>query len=1820
MQRISDDIVRREIGDVLFFRIREQVKNALTGQCLRISDIPIQETIELCGNLREENANLNVYILKSETAEELAVDNTIFASGTKIVELRNPDSEGNLRAPLLVFIPPQTRAASEDSFGLATFREIGLSDSSTMTLEKLRCNLPPAVAPVIEQILSAIAEYKYGGLETYNAIRYILTLRANDYDPEILGAALYEFGLLPDFILNEKPDEITRRIRTNATCTQQIQTSIKSPLIRPYNLDPQLNDVKFKNELGAYLSQCNMESTYSWTSPIALESKNWKFSFDKWPLQEQKGVNEQVFIELTELNIPEVKPESADASLQTLIGQQVLVLSSGTKAGFSVSFAVNPDLTNLEGLAQFRLEVISRDSGTVVTARKKSAWKNARKTASVAFTGLQKLEWDEGWYYVRILPLDANGDMFPLVDANGNILPWKNVITADALPNRPNESDLFYVLPGKEIDLDITQRTIQKYFYLTHALLDTRLTVAASGRDPSHIIVKKGTGSWLNKSKHDIKVAEYETRLTQIGTIRIPISSVLLNVEKRILSRADTTMSWAMQIKLGEATEAQPCGEAWPNLSSIDEFIQCRENFFKAIYDVDELVVECIDLQLVRDLAIDYATSYLRVLEKNLQIAETADEIQARELLNKLNSFLRIDSVSLKAEGSHRNLKNAILISPLHPLRILWLIGWRTLADDWLAKISNISEKVTTVKKSLFDTLSMFNVPPFILGEAGTFYVCIENITPYWALYAPASEHDPRGLVGTVCSALGLAEPGLQGGPSDGMIGQKIEHYIKQHPYVTELVINVFNAGRASQIADALRNLQDKKQFSHLHYNIRFFVHDIQEQGVGEEVDALLNPSGNVSSETMDAFCSPGKSHLQPKLRYAVLPIREFEQRSDFYQSHLTLLFDLFPPEEIGTEELPDFNKGAPIHALFQDFCTLFSDTEDAAVWKKIPRNGMPHPLSEDDDFSLPLARLAFLHQRACAAIATRKPGIRSTPSVLLVLKGQKREMLHKIHTSTDWVLSIDRFLGIEFFDHNRYGERPDYLLDFESTSSQWGRRLILSSRSTGEVEKLLEHAVFNEYSLDIPKQALMPLLDQLRTLSGKLPLRLLLGRAQRAEVFGLALAKLYLQWYGALENQVIVPLDCHQNLFCSSCDSDKSRTDFAIFDLSVISKTITCRFLEVKCYAGTSLSGYEALRDSIKGQIRNTEKVFCENFDPNFCSPDRPDRLVKTLELASILEFYLERGFRFGIINKAAFEEGLFFLRNIEPGYTLKFTRSALIFDITVPKSDMPLIEDGIEFHRVGKTTIDELLSGLTPEKDISTDAGITTTDTNFGNRSSTITISLLSTIKTETAAFLSKKRERQVDWERIRQNFHNHEPITIKENDAPAIESLPHKNEVPMQELTVAPKVSSLALDAENGVIKPPSELIKTDITTEREISKEVSCDILLGTNSHSIQFGILGDSVGRSIGLDLNQVHAISLFGVQGGGKSYTLGSIIEMATCQIEGINVLPGPLCTVVFHFSPTQDYSPEFTSMAQPNDVAAEIELLKKNYGALPCRLEDIILLAPKDKVDIRRKEYPSLDVFPLTFAASDLDVGHWMFLMGAVGSQATYIRQLKQLMKGVRNDLSLATIEREVANSQMPDNIKTLAHNRLRLASEYIDDSHSLKTLARPGRMIIVDLRDEFIEKDEALGLFVVLLQIFADSKIDNKNFNKLVVFDEAHKYVENPDLVAGLIETIREMRHKGTSILVASQDPPSVPVPLIELSNHVILHKFNSPAWLRHIQKANAALHELTPQKMAALAAGEAYVWSSKATDSAFSSGVQKVHLRPRVSKHGGATKTAV
>jgi DNA helicase HerA-like ATPase len=238
---------------------------------------------------------------------------------------------------------------------------------------------------------------------------------------------------------------------------------------------------------------------------------------------------------------------------------------------------------------------------------------------------------------------------------------------------------------------------------------------------------------------------------------------------------------------------------------------------------------------------------------------------------------------------------------------------------------------------------------------------------------------------------------------------------------------------------------------------------------------------------------------------------------------------------------------------------------------------------------------------------------------------------------------------------------------------------------------------------------------------------------------------------------------------------------------------------------------------------------------------------------------------------------------------------------------------------------------------------------------------------------------------------------------------------------------------------------------------------------------------------------------------------------------------------------------------------------------------------------------------------------------MSAVGNDSMYVRELNLLMRGLRDGVTVEGLKSAITSSHLTPAQQNLALVRLRFAEQFVRDGACLRDTLRPGRLVVVDLRDELIETDEALGLFVVMLRVFAGATYEGRAFSKLIAFDEAHKYIRNTDLLDSVVSVIRQMRHQATSVLIASQDPPSLPLKVVELSSLVMLHRMDSPAWLKHIQKAVTPLGELTPQVVARLRPGEAYLWARSATDPMFTNRAVKVECRPRVTKHGGTTKTA-
>ena len=721
--------------------------------------------------------------------------------------------------------------------------------------------------------------------------------------------------------------------------------------------------------------------------------------------------------------------------------------------------------------------------------------------------------------------------------------------------------------------------------------------------------------------------------------------------------------------------------------------------------------------------------------------------------------------------------------------------------------------------------------------------------------------------------------------------------------------------------------------------------------------------------------------------------------------------------------------------------------------------------------------------------------------------------------------------------------------------------------------------------------------------------------RNKAFEVLGTTLMKRMLRKKGLVSDSFIIPIDLHQELFRDMDAKSHERADNLLVDFHTNKREIVFTVIEIKCRQNLSDDELLALQEKMRHQIDNTILALRKHFDIDFQTPDRLDRELMTLELQSLLMFYSKRAARYLYLNEETADEyEKFILSLIQGNYTIRFKRLGLIYQFGSTEYQRKDDMNGILYYIMGKPMIERIL-----DKDMSV---------------KTIDLEMMNADDDFRTAF--EKSDRLMREESFKLS-HNDEELPSKEIDNveffeesrgniigsseyEEVKDKPNSEENPVNE-----NLSDLEETNPDSNEKEQGNNTKTNPKQE-EITdnKAPDYDILIGKTSGSEQYGILGESINghKKIAIDLSETNTISLFGVQGGGKSYTIGTITEMTLKQFPNINLLPAPMASVIFHYSESMDYAPEFTSMIYPNDEVSQLKKLKDIYGAEPDNINDVIMLCPVDKLEERQEEYPSIEIHPIAFHSTDLNVQDWMFLLKAVGNESTYINQLRAIMRANRKNLNLNSLKQSVDVSPLLSaSQKALAQQRLSFAEEYIDDSRKLGSLLRPGRLIIVDLRDEFIDKDDALGLFVIMLNIFAGVKeYQGTRFNKFIVFDEAHKYMDNKDLTSTIVTAIREMRHKGVSMMIASQDPMSLPTEIIELSSIMLMHKFNSPQWVKHVQKSITQLQTLSSSDMATLMPGEAYLWATKSTDKGVTSRPMKISTRPRVTKHGGDTIKAV
>ncbi|WP_242157325.1 methylation-associated defense system ATP-binding protein MAD8 [Aestuariivivens sediminis] len=1780
----SIDKYYKEIIEIILELYAKDLEKNIPGHCMKISGLGLKESCLLWELINEKHDNVDTFVISEKES-----DHEMFISATKLIEYRN-----NQTNPLLVIIPSNSRTAAEDSYGNATFKEISLKGVENQLKRKLIKKIPIEYKSHIENDI--IKYLDFGDDKTTDIIYYLLELENQGYTKNNIGNLLGVLGLIPDKNLLLEKEKIRSRLNFNNECIKLL-TEFNRPLYDRIS-DLPLKTNSIQKQIIQFLKDENNVRNEKEICDLILR-KYPSLNFANWDIPD-------LDFEHVKLIVEDIKSKN----LKIEAGRRILESPTGSTSKLKIRFSTQPPAKDIIDLKYFRVVLMAVDgeSGEEISDLRKAKNSYSNRPYREVTVELNSSMIDEGSYFLKVVAEDEHGNTLNYDDDFKEHKIHQEYLKIKAENEETQKSDFPYKLTcdsddfdfivEDEIDVEDNQKK-DKLHNVLQAYFKYRIDLFKNGEDQNIPEPVQNSNHWLqNKSRHN---AVFYISYSNKHNYQINVSEKLKIIEEVFLNH-DEQFGY-ITARLHPNTLAQ----GYDYIEFVDsdinnivpvELRKARSKLFRRIKNSNDKntgIFESCDLFNCKKELEDYLfifRDWISKLDEEVNNPNLSDEGKV-ESSKVLIEFQLLDLTKIRVKLPNGEFSESLLMSPLHPLRLSWHLNLMELFDNWEIKTLENPNYVKTWSNNLdklFDgDITVTNNPlVFVDSKNIRGFSYAGELSFGWGLYLDVIQDEHKAGMTSLSRQMkyylreqfNIAKSNYV----DSEVNQKlvlkhIQNYLLQHPYADKLIINLFNAGDTDIFANTLIELEKDKIFTKVKYEIRLFKGEENIVDHGKSLKELINPESTVSEEA-EAFSQPSRNRLFPKLRFSINSISDYLKTPSRFTSHLSFLISPFP---ITIELIKPINrfKNFYLNGVIVD--SNISTTEDSKhiKWNRyVTTNKLQVKYGSTGQYSIDLFN--FMQSFIAGSLASKPTN--SIPSTQLRLSEKDKVLLSHLHDNSDWVITFDKNLGPQIFDQPSRDGRVPFLLDYIPGEEVSGISSYLTTRPTSEIIGLLGPH-FEEFDLDVhsdkDKERIKILLEDLRAVSSSLVLQLNSSKNKAFEVIGSAFTKRVLEKKEFLNDSFLLPIDLHRNLFEKLPTESKSRADNLLLTIDTEKREILITVIEIKCRKSIGNTEKIELKEKMVSQIRNTITALRSHFDPEFeIAFDRLDRELKNKEFKSLLTFYIERAYRYEYLEEKNYFDYLKFLQTLDDGFSLKFKKLGLIYDFSASKKHSKEELDDITFFTFGKGLITEILD---PDSDLNTrrlEDGILNNELEetIGYRKKLIPI--LEKVKSH-----------------IMHDGQN-TPTTLDSSESDISSSIPKvENEIDLEQ----------KIDLDNSNVNAVQEYTLPKF------------DILIGKSGPSAQFGILGESNhGKKIAIDISGTNTISLFGVQGGGKSYTIGSITEMVLKQFSSINKLPSPLAGVIFHYSESIDYEPEFTSMIYPNDEQSELAKLKERYGANPDRIEDIIILTPRDKIEERQEEFPSVTVLPIAFNSQELNIQDWMFLLGAIGNDSTYIKQLKSIMKQHRRNITIDAITQSVEDSELLSNSqKALARQKLSFAREYIDDDYLLRETLNPGRLIIVDLRDEFIVKDEALGLFVIMLNIFSSvKKIDNKHFNKFIVFDEAHKYMNNKDLTNHIVTAIREMRHKGVSIMIASQDPPSLPNEIIELSSVVLLHKFNSPQWLKHVQKSITQLSALTSNDMSTLTPGEGFLWSTKATEKGITHRPIKISTRPRVTKHGGGT----
>ena len=613
-----------------------------------------------------------------------------------------------------------------------------------------------------------------------------------------------------------------------------------------------------------------------------------------------------------------------------------------------------------------------------------------------------------------------------------------------------------------------------------------------------------------------------------------------------------------------------------------------------------------------------------------------------------LAETIEVQSLSGKTIG--------LIVLPSHPLRIAWHMGYdqllRYLRYDIGLSSSRANESVENLHAS--------HVPSILPGlEEGKYFVYADTLSFFATAMVSDSDKEPKSAVAMLMRTLGLNEhdPSVSsmGFQVSTSLAREISRYIQFHGLAKSsggaVLLHALRPGDGGTVARALgkalrETFSGDEEAAPVRFNLEMFPaqpgSDLTGNFLVDLVERHRTGAAGIADE--DRWMLESQSLVGgltlPRLRWA--------KKNDSQPAspcHLAITFDSFDTR-VDFLPLEQLTRSAPLHVYGLVANTQrtfdFKPAPQWLSWTTMDADGEKHPVARI--ISERLVRLNKAIMRCVCRHARR--GDDHWPVLRTTLSANQQDTLRIVHQLSDWVITVDRNAGIEFFDAPR--EEPTiyetYVIDCVPERDDLGSlQMITSTTRTDEIRELLDQ-MLEKMSLSASRRNCEFLVRHLKALSGRLAMRLTSLGSTSSELIALALLHSQCEnasdddkgFWMSLTRGFFVPVDDIPDLApkekrLEDHEADKENAPNVRSDLIYVSLPgrggLSFTFVEVKYRRNLRAARAPELAQQIEDQTQGHRSAWMSwYFD---VTVTEPVSAIRRSRLVRALRFYLEKARR---------------------------------------------------------------------------------------------------------------------------------------------------------------------------------------------------------------------------------------------------------------------------------------------------------------------------------------------------------------------------------------------------------------------------------------------------------------------------------------------------------------------------------------------------------------------------------------------------------------